>query len=113
MKKSIAKKWVNALRSGDYEQGKLQLRSINNKFCCLGVLCNIHAQEHPEFAAKQLTKIKYDGASSITPKIVQEWAGLKTRVGAIPNSCSLLVMNDNGMNFHQIADEIVENWKVL
>ena len=30
-------KWVEALRSGKYKQGKGFLRSINDEFCCLGV----------------------------------------------------------------------------
>lgn len=31
-------KWVDALRSGDYEQGRAQLRSKDDTYCCLGVL---------------------------------------------------------------------------
>jgi len=31
------KRWVEALRSGKYEQGKFTLISPNRKFCCLGV----------------------------------------------------------------------------
>lgn len=33
-------KWIAALRSGEYEQGKSSLED-EGKFCCLGVLCNI------------------------------------------------------------------------
>lgn len=35
------KKWSDALRSGDYEQGKGYLYA-NGKYCCLGVLQDIH-----------------------------------------------------------------------
>lgn len=42
MKKDIAMKWVNALRSGKYKQGAGQLFNSKNKtHCCLGVLCDI------------------------------------------------------------------------
>ena len=42
MKKSIADKWVEALRSGKYKQGEGFLHSeSNNTYCCLGVLCEI------------------------------------------------------------------------
>jgi hypothetical protein len=35
----LKSKWVAALRSGDYTQGKGQLHNTeNNSFCCLGVL---------------------------------------------------------------------------
>ncbi len=33
--------WVEALRSGKYTQGQLMLRTPDNDFCCLGVLCDI------------------------------------------------------------------------
>lgn len=34
-------KWVEALRSGKYKQGKYWLRSSKDEFCCLGVLCDV------------------------------------------------------------------------
>lgn len=34
-------KWTEALVSGDYKQGNQTLRDKNNKYCCLGVLCDI------------------------------------------------------------------------
>jgi hypothetical protein len=40
----LKERWVAALRSGDYEQGKDTLKS-DNKFCCLGVLLDIHDSE--------------------------------------------------------------------
>lgn len=35
------KEWVAALKSGKYIQGKGYLRSGDNKYCCLGVACDI------------------------------------------------------------------------
>ena len=35
------KKWIAALLSGEYEQGVGLLRNEDNKFCCLGVACNL------------------------------------------------------------------------
>ena len=40
MKPEIKQAWVEALRSGEYTQGLQQL-TANNRFCCLGVLCDI------------------------------------------------------------------------
>jgi hypothetical protein len=34
--------WLDALRRGEYKQGKHRLRSRWDEFCCLGVLCDIH-----------------------------------------------------------------------
>lgn len=36
----VKEQWVNALKSGEYEQGNNHL-CYSNKYCCLGVLCEI------------------------------------------------------------------------
>lgn len=41
MDKELATRWVEALRSGKYEQGTTRLRTIDNKYCCIGVLADI------------------------------------------------------------------------
>ena|SRR6185312_5054794 len=41
MDAELKQKWIDALRSGQYEQGNGQLRTQDDKFCCLGVLCDI------------------------------------------------------------------------
>lgn len=35
-------KWLDALRSGKYKQGTGVLRDQYNRFCCLGVLCDVY-----------------------------------------------------------------------
>jgi len=45
MKQDIKEKWLNALRSGEYLQGKDSLQPAPNTFCCLGVLCDIAIKE--------------------------------------------------------------------
>lgn len=76
MKKKILKRWIAALRSGHYEKGQGQLRDENNKFCVYGVLCNLHAQDHPKIAAKQENIDSYLDAHYTTPSIVDRWAGI-------------------------------------
>lgn len=34
-------KWVAALRSGEYKQGRLRLHNADNTYCCLGVAATI------------------------------------------------------------------------
>ena len=36
--------WIEALRSGEFEQAKDNLRGACGGFCCLGVLCEIHPE---------------------------------------------------------------------
>jgi len=40
--------WVEALRSGEYQQGKLLLKPTKNTFCCLGVLCDLAVKANVE-----------------------------------------------------------------
>lgn len=125
MKKNIAMKWVKALRSGKYKQGRDRLRTENNKFCCLGVLCNLHAQAHPGFAARQRKVASYDGSHATVGPNVRGWAGLATSDGdfnrneveGLPRNWStdsLIELNDVKLwNFERIATFIEKNWKAL
>ncbi|MDO9068607.1 MAG: hypothetical protein Q7W05_09135 [Deltaproteobacteria bacterium] len=48
MDAELKKKWVAALRSGEYRQGKHMLLDSNtNSYCCLGVLC-VAAGKEPD-----------------------------------------------------------------
>ncbi len=48
MKQEITNRWCKALRSGKYQQGKEKLKSDDGKFCCLGVLCEVYKEDHPD-----------------------------------------------------------------
>ena len=108
MNKEIKAKWVSALRSGDYVQGKGQLRR-GNKFCCLGVLCNIHAQEHPESTWLE-HRDTYLGEIGLLPNEVTKWigggCGITGRVSIGGDYQSLVSHNDAGRTFLEIADAI-------
>ena len=43
MNKELRNKWVTALRSGEYKQGRKQLYHAG-RFCCLGVLADIKGE---------------------------------------------------------------------
>ena len=117
MNKEIKAKWVAALRSGDYVQGKgtlrsegNQLRSEGDQFCCLGVLCNLHAQAHPKIAAKQKDSESYMGESEILPDAVMEWSEVNTRNGLFGDDSgrsTLASLNDAGTSFSELA-KIIE-----
>lgn len=42
--KADMQRWINALRSGNYKQGREQL-NYEDKFCCLGVACDLFIDE--------------------------------------------------------------------
>jgi hypothetical protein len=48
MDQKLKTKWIAALRSGDYKQGKMQLFD-GERHCCLGVLCIVINKENPEW----------------------------------------------------------------
>lgn len=41
----FAKRWVEALLSGKYKQGRGCMRTANNEFCCLGVALDVMAPD--------------------------------------------------------------------
>lgn len=76
----VKRVWVNALRSGEYEQGYGQLCDEEGKFCVLGVLCDIHSRlnskpwvlgTHPTF---HFHSFHYLGNSCTAPVEVERWA---------------------------------------
>lgn len=89
MNPEVKQKWIDALRSGDYEQGSEKLRGVNG-YCCLGVLCDLYAQEHntewefrgyDELSDETNNPMDYwyfDEHSEFLPESVMNWAGLKT-----------------------------------
>ena len=106
-----AKKWVAALRSGNYEQGRGAL-CREGKYCCLGVACVVAIENGLEVTAvKELSDreiVLYDKQFSFPPTSVQKWLGLYTKCGS--DSVDLVVANDNdGLSFSEIADLIEAN----
>ena len=122
MKATIKKKWLKALRSGEYQQGKYWLKKADS-FCCLGVLCDIHAKETKDYWCREDEKYNgevwsLDGYPDHLPPKVIEWAGLKVSHGASVEvdfedngirTLSLPELNDDyGRSFKEIADLIEE-----
>ena len=138
MKIEIAKQWVDALKSGTYQQGqgKLHATDINGAcmYCCLGVLCDLYMQQNPdELDVKVVTRkdaaypqeysqlsigdaslTVYDNDSLVLPLRVREWAGISDPIGRFVNAeshaaDSLAELNDHGMSFAALADVITEH----
>jgi hypothetical protein len=126
MKQAIMKKWVKALRSGAYKQGKGQLFDEKGGYCCLGVLCDLAMMEGvTDFTpSNQTATNKYGGSYDFLPGEVKKWAGMKTEDGSLRNieietlsgytANSLTEINDEAKyDFDQLADVIEENWRKL
>lgn len=72
MKKSIANKWVKALRSGKYTQIKNNLTD-GVGHCCLGVLCELYIKDTKDNIKDDTC---YDGETELLPPCVMKWAGM-------------------------------------
>lgn len=112
MNPRIKKLWLKALRSGKYKQGQGQLK-CGDKFCCLGVLCDLHSKETGE----EWLGNTYKEASNFPPCEVDQWAGFGclSAVSDGKNKLPLSIFNDgideNGRTikprtFKQIANYI-------
>jgi len=117
MKQDIAKIWVEALRSGKYKQGK-EFLLANNKYCCLGVLCDLYLKHignewevEDKNDGNDVIVCSINGSDEILPKVVQAWAGIGSDRGVYQDLSnfkdkSLTEDNDKGQTFEEIAETI-------
>ncbi len=86
-----ARKWVKALKSGKYKQGRNKLK-VGDKFCCLGVACDLYAKEYPSAKWK---RSHFQGQNQFLPDSVRNWLGLRDGGGRMPfRLYSLTDLND-------------------
>lgn len=114
--KELMVKWLEALRSGEYEQGKFCLRSETNKFCCLGVLCDVVGKETGtvwEFSPSQNSH-RFTSSAATLPNEIGEYIGLAKYdpLGDCDSDALVLMkMNDCGEHtFPEIADHIEKQY---
>jgi len=108
MNQDIKQRWVDALRFGEYKQGKGCLHdSSDNSFCCLGVLTDLYIKEHDKDWRKpeDHTRLEFEGQRDVLPPSVTTWAGLD-RSCSLLSGCDLATRNDNGMSFYELAQLI-------
>ena len=114
MNKEIKGKWIHALRSGEYEQGRKGLMDVEfdtPRYCCLGVLCDLAVKGGMIPPANVDSEEDYLGRfgeaieAEYLPWEVKEWVGGI----AVEDETALTIMNDTGMTFDKIADYIEEN----
>jgi len=115
---------VEALRSGDYTQGKGQLRNPGvdgepDEFCCLGVACDVYRKhaKKGKWEGKGFLHPDEDDSSRMTPPYsVMRWFGLLDMDGDVNTDPVLrpggyhhttaMEMNDDGnFTFKSIANK--------
>ena len=138
MNEQIAKRWVDALRSGEYNQGEGFLCRIDangRKYhCCLGVLCEIlgakgikaDLEQDPDdgnLIDENQTIIAYDGCVKLPPEVISKSAefinatGNPRIFGVNGDMDTLADLNDGifsrPLTFNEIADIIEKKWSIL
>lgn len=105
MNKSTKKLWIRALRSDKYKQGQHQLRTINNRFCCLGVLCDLVEPESWSDLSVGVNGFYHNGKAGKPSSSMAKGTGLTE-----DNINNLISKNDDdGLDFNEIADWIEAN----
>jgi hypothetical protein len=127
MKKEIAEKWVQALRSGEYRQGRGVLCDIydgKRRFCCLGVLCEVAINSGLKIETKEKEKygalvMNYARSHIFLPESVRNFTEMHSINGEIfleeyGGKVSLADLNDHkNFSFESIANVIEAHWEEL
>jgi hypothetical protein len=110
MEAEIKALWIERLRSGQIQQGKNLLRDIDDRMCCLGVLCEIAVERGvippPELLrTARHSRFRYSGQhDTFLPRPVKEWAQLQV------SEQKYATLNDEmNQSFNEIAGFISEN----
>lgn len=107
MNQELKTRWVAALRSGEYQQGRAVLRQ-NSQFCCLGVLCDL--VDNTRWRRTDASEIVYTYAIDEYPHTAMPPAEVYAAAGLSDDDGSTLAdANDNGKSFEFIADYIEEH----
>lgn len=70
-------KWVEALESGEYQQGRGALRNDDDTYCCLGVACEVSGLGSWTGGMHTYTfLVDGGGEQSVLPAAVSAWLGL-------------------------------------
>lgn len=123
MKKEIKDKWIKALRSGDFVQGKGFLEK-KGRYCALGVLSLLslgegqctwnHQGEVGRYDNKRFTlsynTMVWAGIAQIGDRFLEPEAG-RVEFNYMGKTNSILELNDSGLSFKEITKIIEKHWK--
>lgn len=100
----LRRKWIEALRSGQYTQGFGRLQTEDGKFCCLGVLCDVSGVGHWDFRLGYPVYLasEKDSGKVLLPEAIRAMIGISKE-----QELKLARLNDvKPQSFSEIADYI-------
>lgn len=117
MKAEYKRRWVEALRSGDYDQATEKLTIVddngNKSHCCLGLLCEL-VKDDLGLDVKEVQRVvggyslgyattNEDGdesfATAVLSSPIEQWVGLSHQYGGVPE-----------YNFNLDPSKPVDDW---
>ncbi len=101
--------WLEALESGKFEQGSDFLRSADDKFCCLGVACELSGVKAVLMNRSGITRYEYLGERHYLPKEIVDKLKFRDNDGSGGLSRSIAQLNDEGKTFKEIAATVRAN----
>lgn len=112
MDEDMKARWVAALRSGEYKQGRhaLKVNYSTPKYCCLGVLCEIlpEVEEGPDGLSFFVGSERVGALGTVRNDLDPDGPN---GIGHLRSSDReyLALLNDDGKSFAEIADYIEAN----
>jgi len=109
MNKDVVRKWIKALRSGEYKQSRGWIR-CEDTYCVLGVLCDLHMKEFEgsfgeweeyDYLSNKKQMYSYQDVTRELPSLVDLWAELPSKVISYA-----MQANDEGVSFKKLANHI-------
>ena len=107
--------WVSALRSGDYEQGRNNLRR-GDKFCCLGVACEVAMIKGMGLSRRRTVCSDWyygqdqGGSATVLPDVARDWFGF-SRSDVYLVVPRVVAQQIATRQQEEICDCFVDNWR--
>jgi hypothetical protein len=124
MKADLKAKWIDALRSGEYQQTDSVLHTVvqgEDRYCCLGVLCKVMGAKFDEWQDYD-DYVSYDHVPILDDRMLADGDAEELsqevcrELGIVDHQKTLIQMNDGSekdslpsKSFAEIADYIEAN----
>lgn len=103
--------WVDALRSGEYQQARSALKTSEG-YCCLGVACEVYQKEVGDLdVTRPIKSYLYDNRGGSLPAKVVAWLDVWSPNPTLAPGVTATALNDfRRWDFNQIADAIEQTY---
>lgn len=111
--------WANALKTGDYTQGREFLKQIEGavvKYCCLGVACEVAIANGVKLDVGLSQQVfNFGERTGVLPDAVIQWLGLPAQAHdpIVVRTTRATAANDIvRLSFEQIANGLIETYEL-